>query len=68
MLCGDLHARLSKLRERMKPGVLHSMQSQRVGHNLATEQQQQMGRKSKKEEIYVYLWLIHFVAQQKLTQ
>ena len=71
MLCGDLHASLSKLRERMKegkPGVLQSMQSQRVGHNLVTEQQQQMGRKSKKEEIYVYLWLIHFVAQQKLTQ
>ena len=27
-----------------------------------------MGRKSKKEGIYVYMWLIHFTLQQKLTQ
>ena len=27
-----------------------------------------MGRKSKKEGIYVYIWLIHFAVQQKLTQ
>ena len=26
------------------------------------------GRKSKKEGIYVYIWLIHFAVQQKLTQ
>ena len=35
---------LSKLREIVrtgKPGVLQSMESQRVGHNLATERQQQ---------------------------
>ena len=32
---------LSKLREMMQePGVLQSMESQRTGHNLATEQQQ----------------------------
>ena len=28
----------------------------------------QMGRKSKEEGIYVYVWLIHFAVQQKLTQ
>ena len=27
-----------------------------------------MGRKSKKEGIYVYIQLIHFVVQRKLTQ
>ena len=27
-----------------------------------------MERKSKKERIYVYMWLIHFAIQQKLTQ
>jgi len=27
-----------------------------------------MGRKPKEEEIYVYIWLIHFAVQQKLTQ
>ena len=27
-----------------------------------------MGGRSKKEGIYVYIWLIHFVVQQKLTQ
>ena len=27
-----------------------------------------MGSKSKKEEIYVYIWLIHFAVQQKATQ
>ena len=27
-----------------------------------------MGKKSKKEEIYEYVWLIHFAIQQKLTQ
>ena len=27
-----------------------------------------VGRKSKKEGIYVYIWLIHFIVQQKLTQ
>ena len=27
-----------------------------------------MGRKSKKEEIHVYKWLIHFAVQQKITQ
>ena len=27
-----------------------------------------MGRKSKKEGICVYVWLIHFAVQQKLTQ
>ena len=35
---------LSKLREKMedrKPGMLQFMASQRVGHDLATEQQQQ---------------------------
>ena len=26
-----------------------------------------MGKKSKKEEIYVYVWLIHFAIQQKLA-
>ena len=26
-----------------------------------------MGRKSKKEGIYVYIWFIHFAVQQKLT-
>ena len=28
----------------------------------------QIGGKSKKEGIYVYIWLIHFILQQKLTQ
>ena len=28
----------------------------------------QMGRKSKKEGIYIYIWLIDFVVQQKVTQ
>ena len=27
-----------------------------------------VGRRFKREEIYVYLWLIHIVVQQKLTQ
>ena len=27
-----------------------------------------MGRKSEKEEAYVYVWTIHFAVQQKLTQ
>ena len=27
-----------------------------------------MGRKFKEKEIYVYMWLIHFAVQQKLTQ
>ena len=27
-----------------------------------------VGRKSKKERIYVYMWPIHFATQQKLTQ
>ena len=27
-----------------------------------------MGRKPKRERIYVYVWLIHFVVQQKLKQ
>ena len=27
-----------------------------------------VGGRSKREEIYVYIWLIHFVVQQKLTQ
>ena len=31
---------LSKLREKVKPGVLQSRGSQRVGHDRATEQQQ----------------------------
>ena len=37
---------LSKLREANseKPGVLQFIGSQRVGHNLATEQQQQKGQ------------------------
>ena len=26
------------------------------------------GRRSKREGIHVYLWLIHFVVKQKLTQ
>ena len=34
--------------EEGKPGVLQFMRSQRAGHHLATEQCQQMGRKSKK--------------------
>ena len=34
---------LSKLWEIVKPGVLQSMGSQRVGHDLAKEQQQQSG-------------------------
>ena len=35
---------LSKLREIVKPGVLQSLGSQRVGHNWATEQQKTSGR------------------------
>ena len=27
-----------------------------------------MGKKPKEERIYVYVWLIHFAVQQKLTQ
>ena len=27
-----------------------------------------MGKKSKREGIYVYIWVIHFTIQQKLTQ
>ena len=38
-----------------KPGVLQSTGSQRVGYNLTTKQQ------------YVYIQLIHFAIQQKLT-
>ena len=44
-----------------KPGVLQSMGSQRVGHNLATEQQQQQhthcggnGRESKDSDKIVF--------------
>ena len=38
-----------------KPGVLQSMRSQRVGHDLVTEQQQHIyvgGKCSKTEKIY----------------
>ena len=35
---------LSKFREIGKPGVLQSMESQRVRHGLVTEQQQQQWR------------------------
>ena len=41
-ISNSVDVNLSQLRERMKdrkPGVLQSMGSQRVGHNLATEQQ-----------------------------
>ena len=27
-----------------------------------------MGRRSKREGVYVYIWLIHFIVQQRLTQ
>ena len=33
-------------------------------YNVVTE----MGRKFQKENMYVYVWLIHFALQQKLTQ
>ena len=39
-----------------EPGRLQSIASQRVRQDLTTKQQQ-----------YVYVWLIHFAAQQKLT-
>ena len=41
-ITNSMNMSLSKLRETVKtgkPGVLQSMQSQRVGHDLATEQQ-----------------------------
>ena len=38
---------VSKLQETVKPGVLRSMGSQRAGHNLATNLQQQQKNMSK---------------------
>ena len=41
----------------------------RVKHDLVTEQQrQQMGKKSKKEGIHIFVWPIHFAVPQKQTQ
>ena len=40
-LINSMDMSLSKLREIGKPGVLQSLESQRVRHNWATEQQQQ---------------------------
>ena len=62
---------LSKLQETMKdrePGVLQSIGSQRVGHDLVTEQQQiseelsraELLRRNYKWGTHVYLWRIHF--------
>ena len=39
---------LSKLQEKVKPGMLQFIGSQRLGHDLATEQQQQLKKKKKK--------------------
>ena len=36
----SMNMSLSKLQEMVKPGVLQFMGSQRVGHDLVTEQQQ----------------------------
>ena len=62
---------LSKLQETMtdrEPGVLQSIGSQRVGHDLVTEQQQiseelsraELLRRNYKWGTHVYLWRIHF--------
>ena len=45
-ITNSMDKNLSKLRETVeagKPGVLQSMKSQRVGHNLAAEQQEWTG-------------------------
>ena len=39
-----------------------------TGNSTRCSVMTEMGRKSKKDGIYVYIWLIHFAAQQKLTQ
>ena len=39
---------LSKLQEKVKPGMLQFIGSQRLGHELANEQQQQLKKKKKK--------------------
>ena len=38
----SMNMSLSKFQEMMKPDVLHSMGSQRVRHDLVTEQKQQI--------------------------
>ena len=43
------------VRDRGKPGMLQSMGSQRVGHNLATEQQQEK-EKLRQREVTKSAW------------
>ena len=39
-----------------------------TGNSIQYSVMASMGRKSKKQGIYIYMYLIHFVVQQKLTQ
>ena len=45
----SMDVNLRKLQDTEKPGVLQSTGSQRVGHDLATEQQQQVERPTLEE-------------------
>ena len=50
-----------------EPGRLQSLGSQRVGHDWATKHSPEH-KKSRREGICIYMWLIHLTVLQKLAQ
>ena len=60
---GDFHAHITMYKQRANESLLYS-----TGNSTRCSVITYMGRKSKKEEVYVYIWLTHSTVQQKITR